>query len=97
MSYDDYVDEIIEEVYTPFFSDNNLQGIWKDVFEKVLEEDSQKKLNYMQNIAVGYSKELTGDEKAEFDKELMDAVITAGLVLNENIYCESFLDAYRKR
>ena len=31
------------------------------------------------------------------DKELMDAMITAELVLNKNIYCDSFLDAYRKR
>ena len=31
------------------------------------------------------------------DKELMDALITAELLLNKNIYCESFLDAYRKR
>ena len=31
------------------------------------------------------------------DKDLMDAVITAELVLNKNIYCDSFLDAYRKK
>ena len=31
------------------------------------------------------------------DKELMDAVITAELVLNKAIYCDSYLDAYRKR
>ncbi|MFA6079599.1 MAG: dihydropteroate synthase [Candidatus Omnitrophota bacterium] len=31
------------------------------------------------------------------DKELMDAMITAELLLNKNIYCDSFLDAYRKR
>ena len=31
------------------------------------------------------------------DKELMDAVITAELVLNKNIYCDSFLDAFRKK
>jgi 5-methyltetrahydrofolate corrinoid/iron sulfur protein methyltransferase len=31
------------------------------------------------------------------DTELMDAMITAELVLNKNIYCDSFLDAYRKR
>jgi 5-methyltetrahydrofolate corrinoid/iron sulfur protein methyltransferase len=31
------------------------------------------------------------------DKELMDAMITAELVLNKAIYCDSFLDAYRKR
>lgn len=31
------------------------------------------------------------------DKELMDAAITAELVLNKQIYCDSYLDAYRKR
>jgi len=31
------------------------------------------------------------------DKELMDAMITAELILNKAIYCDSFLDAYRKR
>lgn len=31
------------------------------------------------------------------DKELMDAMITAELVLNKSIYCDSYLDAYRKR
>ena len=31
------------------------------------------------------------------DTELMDAMITAELILNKNIYCESFLDAYRKK
>ena len=31
------------------------------------------------------------------DKDLMDAAITAELILNKNIYCDSFLDAYKKR
>jgi 5-methyltetrahydrofolate corrinoid/iron sulfur protein methyltransferase len=31
------------------------------------------------------------------DKELMDAMITAELILNKNIYCDSFLDAHRKK
>jgi len=31
------------------------------------------------------------------DKELMDALITAELVLNKQIYCDSYLDAYRKK
>jgi len=30
------------------------------------------------------------------DKALMDAMITADLLLNKNIYCDSYLDAYRK-
>lgn|SRR3989338_2788087 len=31
------------------------------------------------------------------DREMMDAMITAELILNKNIYCDSFLDACRKR
>ena len=31
------------------------------------------------------------------DKELMDSAITSGLILNKQIYCDSFLDAYRKK
>jgi len=31
------------------------------------------------------------------DKELMDTLITAELILNKNIYCDSYLEAYRKR
>jgi len=28
------------------------------------------------------------------DKGLMDSMITAELIMNKNIYCDSFLDAY---
>ncbi len=31
------------------------------------------------------------------DTELMNAVITAELILNKQIYCDSFLDAYKKK
>ncbi|MBL7068682.1 MAG: dihydropteroate synthase [Candidatus Omnitrophica bacterium] len=31
------------------------------------------------------------------DSELMDALITAELLLNQHIYCDSYLDAYRKK
>ena len=31
------------------------------------------------------------------DKDLMDAAITTELILNKNIYCDSFLDAHRKK
>jgi 5-methyltetrahydrofolate corrinoid/iron sulfur protein methyltransferase len=31
------------------------------------------------------------------DKELMDAAITANLILNKQIYCDSYLDAYRRK
>lgn len=31
------------------------------------------------------------------DKELMDAAITSELILNKQIYCDSYLEAYRKK
>lgn len=31
------------------------------------------------------------------DNQLMEALITAELILNKNIYCDSYLDAYRKK
>ena len=31
------------------------------------------------------------------DRDLMDAAITSELILNKQIYCDSFLDAYRKK
>ncbi|MBM3249514.1 MAG: methyltetrahydrofolate--corrinoid methyltransferase [Candidatus Omnitrophica bacterium] len=31
------------------------------------------------------------------DKDLMDSLITAELILNKNIYCDSYLDAYRRK
>ncbi len=31
------------------------------------------------------------------DKDLLDALITAEVILNKNIYCDSFLEAYRKK
>lgn len=31
------------------------------------------------------------------DKDLMDAAVTADLILNKQIYCDSYLDAYRKK
>jgi len=31
------------------------------------------------------------------DKELVDTLITAELILNKNIYCDSYLEAYRKK
>ena len=31
------------------------------------------------------------------DQELMDTLITTELILNKNIYCDSFLEAYRKK
>jgi len=46
-------------------------------------------------MAVAYG--LEGAILDPLDKELMDALITAELILNKNIYCDSYLDAYRKK
>ncbi|NQT06625.1 MAG: dihydropteroate synthase [Candidatus Omnitrophica bacterium] len=46
-------------------------------------------------MAVGYG--LTGAIVDPLDKELMDGLITAELLLNKNIYCDSYLDAYKKK
>lgn len=32
-----------------------------------------------------------------FDRDLMDAAITTRLLMNQDIYCDSFLEAYRKK
>jgi 5-methyltetrahydrofolate corrinoid/iron sulfur protein methyltransferase len=48
-------------------------------------------------VAMAIANGLTSAILDPLDKELMDAVITAELILNKNIYCDSFLDAYRKK
>ena len=40
---------------------------------------------------------LTGAIVDPLDKELMDEMITAELLLNKSIYCDSYLEAYRKK
>lgn len=46
-------------------------------------------------MAVGYG--LDGAILDPNDKDLMDALITAELILNKNIYCASYLEAYRRK
>jgi 5-methyltetrahydrofolate corrinoid/iron sulfur protein methyltransferase len=46
-------------------------------------------------MAVGYG--LDAAILDPTDKELMDSLITAELILNKQIYCDSYLDAYRKK
>ncbi|MDO8535535.1 MAG: dihydropteroate synthase [Candidatus Omnitrophota bacterium] len=48
-------------------------------------------------LAMAIANGLTSVIMDPLDKKLMDALITAELLLNKNIYCESFLDAYRKK
>lgn len=48
-------------------------------------------------LAMAIANGLTSAILDPLDKELMNSLITAELVLNKNIYCDSFLDAYRKK
>lgn len=48
-------------------------------------------------LAMAIANGLTSAILDPLDKELMDALITAELILNKNIYCDSFLEAYRKK
>jgi len=48
-------------------------------------------------LAMAIANGLTSVILDPLDKKLMDALITAELFLNKQIYCDSFLDAYRKK
>lgn len=48
-------------------------------------------------LAMAMANGLTAAILDPLDKKLMDALITAELILNKNIYCDSFLEAYRKK
>jgi 5-methyltetrahydrofolate corrinoid/iron sulfur protein methyltransferase len=48
-------------------------------------------------LAMAIANGLTSAILDPLDKELMDAMITAELILNKAIYCDSFLEAYRKK
>jgi len=48
-------------------------------------------------LAMAISSGLTSAILDPLDKDLMDAMITAELILNKHIYCDSFLEAYRKK
>jgi len=48
-------------------------------------------------VAMAVANGLTSAVLDPLDKDLMDALITAELILNKHIYCDSFLDAYRKK
>ena len=46
-------------------------------------------------MAVGFG--LDGAILDPLDKDLVDGAITSDLILNKHIYCDSYLDAYRKK
>ncbi len=45
-------------------------------------------------MCIGYGMDMAIADA--YDKELMDAMITAELLMNKNIYCDSFIEAYCK-
>lgn len=48
-------------------------------------------------LAMAIANGLTAAILDPLDTELMDSMITADVILNKNIYCDSFLDAYRRK
>jgi len=79
---------------------------------KIISEPSPKTIVGLSNVSQGtharnlinrtfltmaLSNGLDGAILDPLDKELMDAAITAELILNKNIYCDSYLDAYRRK
>ncbi len=48
-------------------------------------------------LSMAISRGLTAAIMDPLDKKLMDTMITSELLLNKNIYCDSFLEAYRKK
>ncbi|MBN2452882.1 MAG: dihydropteroate synthase [Candidatus Omnitrophica bacterium] len=48
-------------------------------------------------LAMALASGLTSAILDPLDRDLMDSMITAELLMNKQIYCDSFLEAYRKR
>lgn len=48
-------------------------------------------------LAMAIANGLTSAILDPLDKELMDAMIAAEMIINKAVYCDSFLEAYRKR
>lgn len=64
-----------------------------NVSQKTLDRSLVNRTYAVMALAYG----LDGAILDPLDKELMDAVVTAELLLNKFIYCDSYLDAYRKK
>ncbi|MBM3246157.1 MAG: methyltetrahydrofolate--corrinoid methyltransferase [Candidatus Omnitrophica bacterium] len=79
---------------------------------KIISEPSPKAIVGLSNVSQGASARslvnrtflvmalaygLDGAILDPLDKDLMDAAITAELILNKHIYCDSYLEAYRKK
>ncbi len=71
LSYETYAEDIAEQVYFPLLPDEEDEEI-KEILAS--ETSSYLKLNNMQKIVFDYSSSLKGEEKSDFDKELMESL-----------------------
>jgi len=104
-----YLDPIVMPVNV---AQNQIQGILEAIAEfKLLASPSPKTIIGLSNVSQGAKNRslinrtfltmavASGLDSAILDpkdEELMDTLITAELILNKNIYCDSYLEAYRK-
>ena len=65
-----YVEDMLEEVYEPLFDSMNKKDEFKDILDS--EDSDYEKLGKLQKIVREYSSSLSGEEKSDFDKELME-------------------------
>lgn len=105
-----YLDPVVLPVNV---AQNQMQDILEVIREfKIISEPSPKSIVGLSNVSQGAGDRslinrtfLTmalafGLDAAILDptdKQMMDALITAELVLNKQIYCDSYLDAYRRK
>lgn len=64
-----------------------------NVSQKTLHRELINRTYLVMAIAMGLDAAICDS----LDKELVDSIITAELLLNKDIYCDSYLDAYRKK
>jgi 5-methyltetrahydrofolate corrinoid/iron sulfur protein methyltransferase len=105
-----YLDPIVMPVNV---AQDQINGILETIAElKIISEPSPKTIIGLSNISQGTKARslinrtfltmtvASGLDSAILDptdKELMDTLITTELILNKNIYCDSYLEAYRKK
>ena len=71
VDYKDYAEKLAEEIYYPILP-NEYDSKIKDILDS--DKNSWEKLNEMQKIVSDYSQSLIGEEKSDFDKELLEGM-----------------------
>jgi len=105
-----YLDPIVMPVNV---AQTQMKDILESIREfKIISEPSPKTIVGLSNVSQGTNKRnlinrtflamavgsgLDGAILDPLDNDLMDVLITAELILNKNIYCDSYLTAYRKK